>query len=134
MPFARFADTARVPYEHPSATDFGDVFVATGTPGDLVALGTTAANGAPVIDYVSNVTAGDATKGITLPALSTSGVPGGRVGEAFTVFNNSAAVLKVWPPTGARIGTAAIDAFNSLAANTTAIYTRLSATLFLRVG
>lgn len=61
----------------------------------IVALGSAQSDAAPLTSSLSVVTAADGTKGVILPA--------GQVGDAVTIFNNSASTLKVYPPSGAAI-------------------------------
>jgi hypothetical protein len=95
---------------------------STGTArGTVAATGSTVADAAavPSADFVS-VTAGDGTKGVILLARS--------AGASVRVKNAAAAVLKVYPPTGAAINGLAANGAISLAANTIAEFIFDSAT------
>jgi len=88
-----------------------------------VALGTDNTNAGiiPVGSFLCIVTAGDATKGVILPAM--------RDGQSITVKNNAAAVLKVYPFSGAAInGLTATTGSLNMAANTIATFFRDSST------
>ncbi len=87
----------------------------------------TAATGSTVADAAALSSTGyqlvsgaDATKGVKLPALGKDG--------KLTVKNNAAAVLKVYPPTGAAINGLSANAAISIAANTVVEFTWTSDT------
>ena len=89
----------------------------------VAALGTDNTNAGviPVGSFLCTVTAGDATKGVILPAM--------RDGQSITVKNNAAAVLKVYPFSGAAInGLTATTGSLNMAANTIATFFRDSST------
>lgn len=75
----------------------------------------------PAASYICVVTAADGTKGVILPAMVD--------GQTIKVKNNAAAVLKVYPFSGAAInGLTATTGSLNMAANTIADYTRTSST------
>jgi Ice-binding-like len=92
----------------------------TGAPGPvgagtIAATGTTAANSTPVIHQIEVVSAADGTKGVTLPTA----VPGATI----NLYNQSGAVLKVWPKgAGEIINSLAAGTNIAMAANTSAVY------------
>jgi len=106
-------------------TSAGQAKAMNGAAGSVAALGTTAANAAPIVASISIVTAADGTKGVVLPSVGP--------GESCTLFNNAASTLKVWPPTGAAItvngtGLGTADAAFSHLTYKCVIYTCQSAT------
>lgn len=95
---------------------------STGTPrGTVAAAGSTVADAAavPSADMVT-VTAADGTKGVILLART--------AGSRVLIKNNSASILKVYPPTGAAINALSANASISIAANTPAEFCFDSAT------
>ena len=106
-------------------TSAGQAKALNGSGGPVTAVGTTAANAAPILASVSFVTGANATTGVVLPAVGP--------GESCMIFNSSASILKVWPPAGAAItvngtGNGVADAFLSHPAWKSAIYTCYSPT------
>lgn len=84
----------------------------TGARTTVAAAGSTNADAGaiPAASFLCTVTGGDATKGVILPAMS--------VGQVIYVKNNAAAVLKVYPYSGAAInGLTATTGALSVAAN-----------------
>lgn len=89
-----------------------------GTVGTVAAAGS-AQGDATALPYALNkVTAGDATKGVILPACTDTA----RLGTPIVVVNNAAAVLKVYPNTGGTVNGGSANAAVSLAANTIAVF------------
>lgn len=82
--------------------------------GTIAATGTTAANGTIVAQRNEVVTGADGTKGVTLPQA----IPDARI----YLYNQSAAVLKVWPFSGDHINSLATDTNIAMAANTSAVF------------
>lgn len=105
-----------------TATTFTAATLA-GARTTVAALGTDNTNAGviPVGSFLCTVTAGDATKGVILPTM--------RDGQSITVKNNAAAVLKVYPFSGAAInGLTATTGSLNMAANTIATFFRDSST------
>lgn len=97
--------------------------IVSGPVTTVAAAGSTNANAAaiPASTYICVVTAADATKGVILPAMVD--------GQTIKVKNNAAAVLKVYPFSGAAInGLTATTGSLNMAANTIADFTRTSST------
>jgi predicted RecA/RadA family phage recombinase len=123
--FAGWATQAQVTGD---ATVMVDLTASTGVSSKRVGVNTVAATGsiisdaAPVIEGLNFVTAANGTKGVLLPV----GFPGARV----IVKNDgaAAAVLKVWPQTGAQINALAASNPISLASTVSAEFYCYSAT------
>lgn len=97
--------------------------IVSGPVTTVAATGSTNTDAAPIsaTTYICVVTAADATKGVILPAMVD--------GQTIKVKNNAAAVLKVYPFSGAAInGLTATTGSLNMAANTLADFTRTSAT------
>jgi len=97
--------------------------IVSGPVTTVAATGSTNADAAAIsaATYICVVTAADATKGAILPAMVD--------GQTIKVKNNAAAVLKVYPFSGAAInGLTATTGALSMAANTIADFTRTSST------
>lgn len=97
--------------------------IVSGPVTTVAATGSTNTDAAPIsaATYICVVTAADATKGVILPAMVD--------GQTIKVKNNAAAVLKVYPFSGAAInGLTATTGSLNMAANTLADFTRTSAT------
>lgn len=90
----------------------------------LAALGSTQADGAPIVSGSGSlvaITAADATKGVVLPASPT-------VGYVVEVKNVDNAVLKVYPAVGGTINVLSANGAISLAARVTAKFVATSST------
>ncbi len=97
-----------------------DVSTSDGAVVATAATGSTGADAAPLSSAGIQVVSGaDATKGVKLPA---------KTGGSLKVKNAAAAVLKVYPPSGAAINGLSADAAISIAANTFPTFTWVSAT------
>ncbi len=97
--------------------------IVSGPVTTVAATGSTNANAAAISDntYICVVTAGDGTKGVILPTMVD--------GQTIKIKNNAAAILKVYPFSGAAInGLTATTGALSMAANTSADFTRTSST------
>lgn len=97
--------------------------IVSGPVTTVAAAGSTNADAAAIsaATYICVVTAADATKGVILPAMVD--------GQTIKVKNNAAAVLKVYPFSGAAInGLTATTGSLNMAANTIADFTRTSST------
>lgn len=93
---------------------------AARTHGTLAALGSTQSDAAAIVTDGVLVTGADGTKGVRLPD---------RTGALVVVGNDAAGFnLKVYPPSGGRIGTAATDAAVTVATKLSACFQRLTAT------
>lgn len=97
--------------------------IVSGPVTTVAAAGSTNADAAavPASTYICVVTAGDGTKGAILPTMVD--------GQTIKIKNNAAAILKVYPFSGAAInGLTATTGALSMAANTIADFTRTSST------
>lgn len=97
--------------------------IVSGPVTTVAAAGSTNADAAavPANTYICVVTAGDGTKGAILPTMVD--------GQTIKIKNNAAAILKVYPFSGAAInGLTATTGALSMAANTIADFTRTSST------
>jgi hypothetical protein len=91
------------------------------TSGTVAAAGSTNADATAITTPSVLVTAGDATKGAILPALA--------AGQFVFLKNGAAAVLKIYPPSGAGINALTVTTGAiSLASNVSAIFWYYSAT------
>lgn len=92
-------------------------------PQTVAALGTNQGTAAP-ITYASgslvNVTGGDGTVGVILPALASG------VAQVFYIYNNSGAVLKIYPASGDNINGGSANAAVSVAAKVLATFISLN--------
>lgn len=109
--------------------DLATVFVGVGIPAALAATGSVQGDAALLVGRTTTVTAADATKGVILPAYGQVTTRG-----AWVVYNNAAAVLKLWPPTGASIGTTGANLNVTLAAGQCSVFVPVSSTLILRIS
>jgi hypothetical protein len=93
----------------------------------VVALGSTNADAAPLPFDSNNVTGADGTKGVILIEQD--------VNSTIRVYNNAAAILKVYPPAGGSISglTATTGAF-SVAANKGAVFHKTAAGVWGGIG
>lgn len=108
-----FVHVQRVGANPPSAT-------RTQVNSSVAATGSVQGDAASILEGLTVVTAADATKGVILPTA----IAGARV----EVKNGAAAVLKVYPATGAAINAIAANGAISLAASVSAIFVATSAT------
>lgn len=94
----------------------------------VVATGSTRATATAIVASMNIVTGADGTKGVTLPAAQT--------GDSVIIANNQTAILKVFPPLGAAIGTSGTSLGNvnssyGQAADTYVSFVCMSATQWL---
>ena len=93
--------------------------IEVGSVGTVAALGSTNSDAAPLPFDSNQVTGADAAKGVIL-----LDVPNG---SSIRVFNNAAAVLKVYPPSGGQINNLTATSGNiSIAANKGAVLCKLA--------
>jgi len=125
MPASPSFDTLLIPQDA-QPEDLARCFVTTGVPATVAAAGSAQGDAAALVNHFSNVTGGDAAVGVRLPLVAS--------GQTYTVFNNSAAVLLVYPDSGSKIGTGSTNAALSQAAGTSVVYERISSTVWCALG
>ena len=91
------------------------------TPADVVPTGSTIADAAALYEKLCVVTGADATKGVQLP------VPSGK-GARVILKNATAAILKVYPQSGATINALSASAAISIAASVPVTFISLDGT------
>jgi hypothetical protein len=97
-----------------ASTDVGTIAAAGSAQGDATA----------IAHLVEDVTAGDGTKGVVLPAAS--------AGLVYRVYNNSGSNLKVYPASGDDINDGTTDAAVTLSTKTVATFVALDSTTWAK--
>ena len=104
-----------------SADVLGTTSVLTSEIGTIAAAGSSLATGTAITTATTYVTGADGTKGVVLPL--------GQIGQQYLVFNNAAAILKVYPSAATTaINGGSAGASVSIAANKAGHFVMLTAT------
>lgn len=109
-----------------SAADLNEAAGVSEFAAVVAAAGANQGNATALTSRRNVVTAADGTKGVRLPVMT--------AGDSIHVINNNAAVLKVYPSTGATINALAANAAFSLGPGREAIFEASSATQLYSAG